>query len=87
MSHAAHHMARGPSGKVVIEVDPSLKDALHARLAAEKTTVKEWFVKHVEEYLRGQQTLPIPLYPVPEPPSLVAADSIQTASYKAGRST
>lgn len=51
-------MARGPSGKLVIEIDPELKDALHARLAQEKRTVKQWLVQQAEEYLRWQQASP-----------------------------
>lgn len=51
-------MARGPSGKLVIEIDPELKDALHARLAREKRTVKQWLVQQAEEYLRWKQALP-----------------------------
>lgn len=81
-------MARGPSGKLVIEVDPALKDALHARLAAEKTTMKDWFIRQAEEYLRGQQALPLlpSEYRLSPAPLLKVADQTSTASYKAGSS-
>ena len=88
--HTAHHMARGPSGKLVIEVDPSLKDALHARLAAEKRTMKEWFIDCAKEYLRGQQQLPLltnaEYQPAP-PPLLNVAESASVPAYKTRRSS
>ncbi len=82
-------MARGPSGKLVVEVETSLKDALHARLAAQKTTMKQWFIEEAEEYLRGQQALPLMQsnYPVNEAPLLKVAEPAPTATvYKARRS-
>ena len=59
-------MARGPSGRIVIEVDPSLKRDLHSALAADGSSLKEWFLKRVAEYfaernqplLRGILRLP-----------------------------
>jgi len=53
-------MARGPSGRIVIEVDPGLKRDLHSALAAEGLSLKDWFIKHAQEYMdeRGQPRLP-----------------------------
>jgi hypothetical protein len=53
-------MARGPSGRLVIEVDPALKRDLHAALAADGRSLKEWFLKRVVDYFaeRQQPTLP-----------------------------
>ncbi len=59
-------MARGPSGKLVIEVDPSLKDALHARLAIEKKTMKAWFIKHAEDYVGASLSQSVPYMKVAE---------------------
>lgn len=46
-------MARGESGRIVLEVDPELKRALYFVLAHEQQTLKDWFVnkasKHIEE--------------------------------------
>jgi hypothetical protein len=57
------HMARGLSGRLVLEVDPALKRRLHARLAAEGRTLKDWFLEHAEHYLSQpqpvQQLLPL----------------------------
>jgi len=53
-------MARGPSGRLVIEIDPLLKRKLHSALAAEGTTVKEWFTRQAQSYLHTlyQPSLP-----------------------------
>ncbi|AYA39352.1 hypothetical protein KKJ17_17615 [Xenorhabdus bovienii] len=46
-------MAKGESGRIVLEVDPELKKALYSILAHEQQTLKYWFVdkaqKHIEE--------------------------------------
>ena len=53
-------MARGQSGRIVLEIDPSLKRAVHARLAADGITMKSWFLEQVEELLNSrQQELPL----------------------------
>ena len=43
-------MARGDSGRVVIEVDPSLKHALYVALATSGSTLKDWFVKEATRH-------------------------------------
>ena len=50
-------MPRGLSGRIVVEVDPTLKKRLHAALALDGTTVKDWFRKQAEAYLTGHQGL------------------------------
>ncbi len=57
------HIGRGPSSRVVLEVDPALKHALHARLAAEGRTLKDWFLEKAEEYLREPEQLALQLPP------------------------
>jgi hypothetical protein len=44
-------MARGTSGRVVIEIDPNKKQRLHAALALDGQTLKGWFVGQVDTYL------------------------------------
>lgn len=44
-------MARGESGRVVIEIDPQLKADLHSALSGRGTTMKAWFVKEAENFL------------------------------------
>ena len=53
-------MARGPSGRLVIEVDPLLKCDLHAALAADGVTLKDWFLQRTTAYIqeRRQPSLP-----------------------------
>ena len=60
MSCHIKHMARGPSGRLVIEVDPDLKRNLHSALAADGTCLKDWFLGCVREYFthRHQPSLP-----------------------------
>jgi hypothetical protein len=43
------------SGRVVIDLKPSLKLALHAALAAEGVTLKDWFAQRAADYLDERQ--------------------------------
>ena len=60
MSCYIEHMARGQSGRLVVDVGPAFKRRLHAQLAAEGRTMKEWFLEQAERYLDHaiQQTFP-----------------------------
>ena len=53
-------MAKGASGRVVIEVDPALKGALYAILERDGLTLKNWFVQRANKYVaeRVQPSLP-----------------------------
>jgi len=53
-------MARGPSGRIIIEIDPAFKRDLHSALAADGLSLKNWFLKQGAEYLveRKQPGLP-----------------------------
>lgn len=46
-------MAKGDSGRIVLEVDPELKKVLYSILAHEQQTLKGWLVdkanKHIQE--------------------------------------
>ncbi len=44
-------MAKGNSGRVVLEIDPTLKKQLYALLALEQLTLKDWFIDKAEEYV------------------------------------
>jgi hypothetical protein len=44
-------MARGKSGRVVIEIEPELKKELYFALAADDSTLKEWFIKKARAYI------------------------------------
>lgn len=47
-------MARGKSGRVVLEIDPELKRQLYATLENKQQTMKEWFVKEAEGLIYGE---------------------------------
>lgn len=48
-------MARGDSGRIVIEVGPDLKRKLYSALAIENQTLKDWFIEAASDYLGGQK--------------------------------
>ncbi len=49
-------MARGKSGRIVLEVDPELKRSLYMALEKNQKTMKEWFVKEASELISyGEQ--------------------------------
>ena len=52
-------MAKGTSGRLVIEIDPDLKEALYQSLGDDGLNLKQWFLSNVEEYLNRQTELPL----------------------------
>jgi hypothetical protein len=50
-------MSIGSSGRIVIEMDQELKKELYSSLTKEGITMKEWFVKSVENYLANTSQL------------------------------
>jgi len=48
-------MAKGKSGRVVLEIDPDLKRNIYLELEKRQQTLKEWFVKEAESLLYGEQ--------------------------------
>lgn len=44
-------MAKGPSGRVVIDIEPSVKRRLYSALALEGRTLKDWFLNSADSYL------------------------------------
>ena len=53
-------MPVGASGRIVIEIDPELKQQLYLALEKEGLNLKQWFLSNAEAYLsdRSQLTLP-----------------------------
>ena len=43
-------VAKGNSGRLVVEVEPALKRQLYAALALSGSTLKDWFVTSAERY-------------------------------------
>jgi hypothetical protein len=46
-------LSRGTSGRIVIEVEPGLKNRLYAVLSLEGRTLKDWFVEKAQEQLQA----------------------------------
>jgi hypothetical protein len=44
-------MARGKSGRIVVEIDVSTKNALYSALAMDGLTLREWFLQRAREYV------------------------------------
>jgi len=47
-------MARGDSGRIVLEIDPSEKDELYSALTKDGMTLKDWFLRQASQYLRDR---------------------------------
>ena len=54
-------MARGESGRIVIEVNPDIKNELYQKLECEKSNLKTWFLGQVEAYLDTDNQLSLEL--------------------------
>lgn len=63
-------MARGTSGRIVIEIDPQTKQELYDQLEKENSNLKAWFLAHVEGFLKGRQQFSLG-FTNPTPPSVV----------------
>lgn len=48
-------MAVGKSGRIVLEVEPELKQRLYSTLALENMTLKEWFILAANDHIRSQE--------------------------------
>jgi hypothetical protein len=58
-------VSRGPSGRIVVEIEPQLKAALYAELTRHGLTFKDWLVSQAKVYIYdGRQ------------PSLFAPDTL-----------
>jgi hypothetical protein len=44
-------MSRGNSGRIVLEVDTSIKDDLYIALAKQKLTLKDWFLMQCTQFI------------------------------------
>jgi len=53
------NMARGKSGRLVIETDPDLKRRLYTQLARDERTLKEWFTEAAFTYLEQKEQPPL----------------------------
>lgn len=60
MLHNKHYtgtgMAKGESGRIVLEVEPELKKALYSILAMEQQTLKDWFVDKAQKHIKEKKS-------------------------------
>lgn len=47
-------MARGGSGRIVVDIEPDLKRRLHSALAMDGSTLKDWFIQCAQSYLQDK---------------------------------
>ncbi len=50
-------MSVGKSGRIVIEIEPELKQELYEALSKESKSLKSWFLGNVETFLEGRGQL------------------------------
>lgn len=50
-------MARGESGRIVLEIDPSQKEDLYSALTRDGLTLKDWFLRQAAQYLCDKDQL------------------------------
>jgi hypothetical protein len=48
-------MAKGTSGRIVVDVDPALKSEVYIALAAQGSTLKDWFLKQARQLCDEQR--------------------------------
>lgn len=56
-------MPVGHSGRIVIEIDPTLKQELYSALDKEGLNLKQWFLINASDFLRDRMQLSLPLRP------------------------
>jgi len=52
-------MPVGKSGRIVIEIDPILKQELYQSLGKDDSNLKQWFLEQVDGYLAEKSQMPI----------------------------
>ncbi len=52
-------MARGTSGRIVVEIDPEEKRELYGALIQDGFTLKDWFLQQSARYLRNRNQVPL----------------------------
>lgn len=54
--HIGVTVAKGESGRIVLEIEPELKKALYSILAMEQKTLKDWFVDKAQKHICEKKT-------------------------------
>lgn len=61
-------MARGPSGRLVVEIEPDLKRQLYGALSIDGLTFKDWLTMEASRYISSRNQLQL-LVTEPLPPA------------------
>ena len=61
MSHEVGIMSVGASGRIVIEIEPGLKQELHTALRKEGLHLKAWFLDNAQRFLSEREQLRLAL--------------------------
>jgi hypothetical protein len=48
-------MSRGASGRIVVEVEPALKQRLYVELSRDGLTLKDWLITQATRYIADNQ--------------------------------
>ena len=59
-------MAVGKSGRIVIEIQPDVKEELYDALSSEGRSLKSWFLENVDEFLADKSQMKLELVPPDE---------------------
>lgn len=54
-------MSIGSSGRIVIEIDPDLKQDLYSVLEKDGLNLKQWFLENARQYLKDRSQLSLQL--------------------------
>lgn len=49
-----YNMSKGDSGRIVIEIEPTLKRQLYSALAMDGSTLKDWFIQCAERHVKDK---------------------------------
>jgi len=76
-------MARGQSGRIVIEVDPTFKLELYVALARSNSTLKDWFMDAAARFCETQ--VQPDLFTEVQPDETCTTDASIASEYTVGR--
>lgn len=54
-------MPAGPSGRIVVDIDPALKQEIYAALERDGLNLKQWFLQQAETLLQDRRQLSLGL--------------------------
>ena len=52
-------MARGNSGRIVLEIDPKIKQNLYSELSRHNLTLKDWFLDRATSFINNSTQPPL----------------------------